>query len=141
MPLPVKRAGCEEADKCCVCAPLRTGFIILAVYAIVQIGLAVYSNYKVMKNIDDNYKELIGTDIYNKYKLLNNIEMYTRIVLQAVSLAFYVIWFITKDRRHIVFAQIVQIISIILDYSIAMGASNSFKNQMSSKTDFISDIP
>ena len=50
--------------------------------------------------------------------------MYAAIVLQAATVSLYIVWRVKKDKLFIVIAQSVSILSILVDYSLAMAASS-----------------
>ena len=83
----MERAGCEEADKCCVCAPLKTGFVILAVWGLISVAYKAYNIISIGINPYDKYD-------YPTYKLYLNIEMYCIIGFMVITVGLYAIWLI-----------------------------------------------
>ena len=86
------KAGCEDADKCCCCIPIRSGAIILFVFAVLN---AIYSAYSIFAagSTIDNLEGLGGRGFdYGTFKTTLVLSAIIGFIGGLIAVVLFALW-------------------------------------------------
>ena len=86
------KAGCEDADKCCCCVPIRTGAIILMIFALLNFIISVLGITRISDSIatlDDGNTDDIDYGTFKTTLVLSGIS---GLIGSTIAVAIFALW-------------------------------------------------